>query len=514
MEEMIALRCKYCGAPLDKKDLESDSPYVTCSSCGTTQQRVDAQAYLEQLMGQVRSWLNQAVPGGALMTQSESVDSVARYNIFINNVKPKVDLEYGEYRFALNTLISHAMIVIPFTTDTTLKPGHTSSQAFEFGEKMKQIEPLAVDQDSKTMVGGAERASDAYALLINNCKLLQEDKPGRYLLMSNNFTAAAKDFSTMDGYKPAQQRFEALAKICLGCDKLLNGDLPSCTLYFEQGLTGLQQASSDLMGNLKVGIMMTAVDQEIKQTKVMNEIAGFVQRGGGADPLKTLGAIRSIFTYQYPTGGNWGYLLGNRDRFNEVFANMSACLAARNGGTIPIAAGEGAYLIPFWYVKLDYSFQTGSLWKKHGVQVSEDLLIPADFVVDQDCLSDPASAVTDVFSSRVQQSMFAGVTGSETSISNSQGIGQIAKSAAPNNVGGRKLIVPLSTKREAERLVEQYVQGVAAREAKLKLSNPEVVGLIYIPCDRTGDSYSVPAGFGSLVPQRVARTNLPKLVVI
>jgi len=513
MDEMVALRCKYCGAPLDKKDLEDDSPYVTCPSCGTTQQRVDAKAYLDQLMGQVRSWINQAIPGGAMMTQSENVDSVARYNIFVNNVRPKVDLEYGEYRFALNSLISHSMIVLPFSTDQSLRPGHTSAQAFEFGAKMKEIEPLAVDQDSKSMISGAERASDAYALLINNCKLLQEDKPGRYLLLANNFSAAAKDFSTMDGYQPAQQRFDALSKICLGCDKLLNGDVPSSLGHFGQGLTGLQQAAQGLMGSLKVGIMMQAVDLEIKQTKVMNEIAGFLQ--GGSDPLKTLAAIRSLFTYQYPSAGNWGYLLNNRDRFSEVFANMSACLAARNGSeTVPIAAGGGDYLVPFWYVKLDYSFQTGSLWKKHGVQVSEDLLIPADFVVDAGCLNDPATAVTDVFSSRVQQGMFAGITGSETSISNSQGIGKIAQSAAPNSIGGRKVIVPLSTKREAERLVEQYVQNVAAREAKLKLSNPEVKGLIYIPCNRTGDSYSVPADFGSLTPQRVARTNLPSLVII
>ena len=70
MENMIALRCKYCGAPLDAKEVAGDSPYVTCPSCGTTQQRVDAQAYLDQLMGQVRSWINKAVPGGMVMAQS------------------------------------------------------------------------------------------------------------------------------------------------------------------------------------------------------------------------------------------------------------------------------------------------------------------------------------------------------------------------------------------------------------------------------------------------------------
>ena len=53
MDDMVELRCKYCGAPLDRKDIESDSPYITCPSCGTTQQRLDARKYMEQMMGQI-----------------------------------------------------------------------------------------------------------------------------------------------------------------------------------------------------------------------------------------------------------------------------------------------------------------------------------------------------------------------------------------------------------------------------------------------------------------------------
>ena len=64
MDTMIELRCKYCGAPLDKNDVESDSPYVTCQCCGTTQQRVDAKAYMEQMMGQIQSWISRSIRGG------------------------------------------------------------------------------------------------------------------------------------------------------------------------------------------------------------------------------------------------------------------------------------------------------------------------------------------------------------------------------------------------------------------------------------------------------------------
>ncbi|MBQ2486338.1 MAG: hypothetical protein II518_04685, partial [Candidatus Methanomethylophilus sp.] len=95
MDDMIALRCKYCGAPLDASAVKEDSPYITCSSCGTTQQKMDARAYLDQLMGQVRSWVSQAMPGGMSAAMTQNVDSVARHNIFMTNFKPKVDMEFA-----------------------------------------------------------------------------------------------------------------------------------------------------------------------------------------------------------------------------------------------------------------------------------------------------------------------------------------------------------------------------------------------------------------------------------
>ena len=102
MEEMVELRCKYCGAPLDKKDLESESPYVTCQCCGTSQQRVDAKAYMDQMMGEIKSWISKAVPGGFSISQTENVDPIARHSIYVNNVKPMIDPEIREFKLNMN----------------------------------------------------------------------------------------------------------------------------------------------------------------------------------------------------------------------------------------------------------------------------------------------------------------------------------------------------------------------------------------------------------------------------
>lgn len=512
MDEMVTLRCKYCGAPLDKKDLESDSPYVTCPSCGTTQQRMDAKAYLDQMMGQIQSWISKSLPGGFSMSQSENVDSVARFNIFVANIKPKIETEYSEYRFAINTLLSNPLIVLPFTTDSSIKACHESNQAFEFNAKAKSIEPLAVDDNSRSLVRGAENIATAYALVINNTKLLHEDKPGRYILLSNNFTEASKSFGLIKGYELAAQRFEALAIVCNGCEKLLNGDAMSAMSMFETGQTKLEDIRSKVLSDLNLGIMYQAIDMEISQTKILKDIAGFVTNGVSDDPLSVLNVIKRVFGFNLMKNGDWGYLLGNKDRYNEIFDYISSIMKAKNGGTLPIVSGSGQILVPFWDVDLKYSFQTGAMWKKKSVEVTEDILVPADFVIDSDCLRDPSSALTDIFALRPEKSILSGIKGTETSISGGEGITKISE-FAENSTGGRKVVVPLSTKREAEKIVSDYLKQRTSSDSQLKLSKPYVKGLIYIPCEMDS-TLKVPAAFGSLVPKRVKRTNPSDLIIV
>jgi len=511
---MVMLRCKYCGAPLEKKALESDSPYITCSSCGTSQQRVDAKAYLDQMMGQIQSWISRTIPGGFSMAQSENVDTVARFNIFNNSVRPRVETEYSEYRFAVNSLLANPLITLPFMTDNSAVPSHTSAKAFEFNARVKSIEALAVDETSRTMVISAEEMASGYAMLINNTKLLQEDKPGRYTLMANNFTEASASFKKIKGYWPAADRFLALAGICTGCEKLLNGDGGGSLSYFENGAAQLSKVKTTISTDITLGIMYQAVEMEITQAKILSDIAGFVYKGVAADPLQVLNVIQKIMSFNYPKTGKWGFLLGNKDRFSEVFSNLSKVLSAKSGGTLSVVPGAGGYLIPFWDVDLKYSFQTGAAWAKKGVEVIEDLLVPADFVIDAQCLNDPRSGLTDIFSIRPEKSILSGIKGTETSISGGEGIGRLSSSAAQNSPGARKIVVPLSTEKETKKLVNEYLALCTSQESKLKLSNPYVKSLIYIPCDIRDGRVDVPSGFGKLIPGRVKRMDPSQMIIV
>lgn len=514
MDNMVTLRCKYCGAPLDPESIRGDASFVTCQSCGTSQQRIDAEAYLEQLMGQVRSWINKTVPGGIATAQPTSVDGVARYNIYMTNVKPRIDLEFNEYKFALSSLLSHSMMVTPFMVKTDVNPQHPASQIFEFGEKLNGVEPLAaVDENSGRSLREAKSLSDAYALLINNSKILKEDKPGRYILMSNNFKEAAADFSKAEGYQPAVDRFEGLAELCQGCETLLNGDIASSYPHFQKGKGLLQKARQSALTNMKVAIMGPAVLEELKQAESLETLSRRVDTT--ENPLEVLDAVRRINTYSYPKVGVWAGMLDNRDRLGEILGYLSECVKARNGGAdIRVASGSGDILVPFWDVELRYSFQSGALWKKRGVEVDERLLVSADFVIDQACLASPRTAVTDVFGAGYDEGIGASLAGTEKSISRGQEVRALADSASPGSASGRRIVVPLSTRREAERLAEMYISQAAQSNGKIKLSNPEVSGIVYVPCQISGSGIIAPKGFGALVPDRIGRTDLGQLIIV
>jgi hypothetical protein len=356
--------------------------------------------------------------------------------------------------------------------------------------------------------------ASAYAMLINNTKLLQEDKPGRYLLMANNFNEASAAFRKIKGYGPAADRFQALAGICTGCEKLLNGDGMGSLSYFENGSAMLGKVKAAINTDLTLGIMYQAVEMEITQARILTDLASFMLKGISADPLQILNSVKKIMGFNYPKTGKWGFLLGNKDRFDEVFANLSKVLGAKAGGTLPIVAGGGDYLIPFWDVDLKYSFQTGAAWAKKGVEVTEDLLIPADFVIDSQCLNDPRSGLTDIFSIRPEKSILSGIKGTEISISGGEGIGRLSGMVAQNSPGSRKIAVPLSTEKEARNLVSEYLKACTSQDSKLKLSNPIVRSLIYIPCNMNGGRVVAPAGFGKLVPERVKRMEISQMVII
>ena len=116
----------------------------------------------------------------------------------------------NEFKFSYISLLGNCLLVLPFSTTNVSKPAHTASKAFEFNAKVKSISALAVDDESKDVVEDAASLSQSYALMINNTELLSEDKEGRYILMANNFAAAAESLKNVKGKDPASVRCSSL----------------------------------------------------------------------------------------------------------------------------------------------------------------------------------------------------------------------------------------------------------------------------------------------------------------
>ena len=483
MDQMVELRCKYCGAPLDRDSVESEAQYVTCPYCGTTQQRVDAKAYMDQMMAQIKSWIGKAIPGGFSMTQTDNVDPIARHNIFVNNVKPMLDVELTEYRLALNSVISSPLIVLPFTK-------------------------LAVDQDSRASITDGENMSSAYAMIVNNSKLLTDTTPGRFAMMSNNFKDSAESVRRCKGYEPLASRLEALSEVCSASDMVLNGDALGCSMKAESAIGKLEAAKKEILANPRMAVMIRAVDIELDQCRTLKNVADMVNNGTTKDPLKVLELVNGITSIDYPSVRGWDQLLARQDRDRELYSNVEAIVSAKNGGSLPICSGAGDVLFPFWDVDLKYSFTTGALFSKRTVEVTEDLLVPATFTVFAEALTNPRSGLTDIFSMAPESSIFDRIKGEEDSISGGAGIGRLADSAADNSPGSREVVVPLSTRTEAARLVESYLGQCSKTHSKLRLSKPSVKRLVYIPCARGADGVSLPKEFDGLTPAIIRQTRL------
>ena len=514
MDGLIELRCKYCGAPLDREEAESDAAYVTCSSCGTTPQRVDAKAYMDQMMGQIQNWISKAIPGGFSLAQQENVDPIARHNIYMNNVKPMIDLEIREFRFAMNTLMANPLIVLPFTKGEPARSKHTSTEAFEFNAKLKSIEPLAVDGSNKADITEAENLSSAYAMIINNSKLVSDTTPGRFALMSKNFKESADAVRKCKGYEPLAARLDALSEVCTASDLVLNGDALGCTVKAETAVEMLKAAKSEILKNPRLAMMIRAVDLEIAQSNTLKNTTDSVVQGESSDPLQTLETINKIASLDYPDVIGWNYLIGNQGRQSELQRYADEIMDAKNGGVLEICSGSGNTLYPFWDVDLRYSFTTGSLFKKKTVEVTEDILIPATFTICRAALENPRYGLTDIFALAPESSILDRIKGDEQSISGGVGIGRLTDSAAHNPVNGRKIVLPLSTKKEATKLVEEYLNQCASSHSKLRLSKPAVKRLVYIPCDMESYVPNLPKEFSGLVPGSVNADEMRNIVIM
>ncbi len=440
-------------------------------------------AALEQAKNELMSWIRTAIPAGVDVSSTENIDPIARHNIFVNSVKPKIDAEFRDYKFGFTNALSNPLIAMPFKVVNNITIKHPAKNLFGFDAKIKSVESLAVDDESKSLVKASGAISYAYAMIINNINLLSKPDSDRYGFMENNFTLSAQALEGIDDYAIIAERFKGLALISKGILDLVNKRVASSTASLKEGRSFLNNAHNAAASSIEYGSMTISIKKELSYADSIIKIADALAGAPDIDPnqfLKVVGqVIDEMNAQEEKLGQEWSVLMKRTERFSDIFAELGHIVDSKSGrAPIRTLSVSGDVLIPFWHVDVTYSFVTGSLLKKKSVQVTEDLLVSASFLT---CEPDVKGSITDIFEAIPQAKLMDRVSGRETSLSASSGVGTLLSKIGDGYTSNIKVVVPVSTRQEAEKQANDYLNHIKCSHPQLKMGSASVKGLIYLP---------------------------------
>jgi len=189
--------------------------------------------------------------------------------------------------------------------------------------------------------------------------------------------------------------------------------------------------------------------------------------------------------------------------FKEICASFREISLAKAGNpTVNVIIGGGAIWVACWLAEISYSFETGMLFMKKGQAVQERLLVSGIFPLRPDLITTNSQyLVTDIFSVQSESGYMERIRGNEKSLTTGIGYsypGQTKKSSLPFN----GTIVPvLSTKLEAEKLANIYLEKVRQRlQGKLRIGIPTITQLVYVGGSLRGGRLIVPGLPDSICP--------------
>jgi hypothetical protein len=479
------------------------------------QRLVDARAFLDQISLQINSFLRQALPVGLDPSVSAgNIDPIARHNIFVQGVRPRLDTEYKELRFRCFDLLSHSQIALPFTVARGLATQNDPKDAFLFQAKVRSVTSLAVDDESRKLMAEIDGVATTYAHLLTNVGFLTQPRPERYPFIVRNCREAADVLKQVPQLDALAMRLSALAQLGDGLDKLTLNKPRDARPLLESALASFAQARDMAMKNFDLSLMLTGIEEECAMARASLCLADVFNFAPGGDSGRSLLAVQALLQYltNPPMYASplWSMSFGSAQRVETILRMTADMRKAQMGqGSVRSVRTAGSMLVPFWVVEVPYSFQTGALWKARGVEVAETMLVAATFTLDQGALdlSDPSRVVTDVFAARQQVPWRDRLAGRETAISGGGSIRSMVAGATPGPLAGVPAVPPLTTATEAGQLVQEYLNWSRRQDKeidqKLKLSSPRVADLIYISCMPQASPGPVVPWLGPLSPRSV-----------
>jgi len=460
--EVIGLRCSKCGAPLPKP--EKDSEYVKCEFCGTLQRIVEASSYTEKLKTEVLKWIREFMP--ISMGAIQTVDTLARHNIFIAYIKPKLIPEYSQLKARILKTLSSPLLLLG-----NIKINVTGDDPKEFFEKFVKIEslsPMAVVPEDQ------EFYYEVYSVYALNAYINNYMKMG----LSGDIDAAIKNLEELGNILaninkaiPINMRVKSLAGALKAWKYLKEGDYASATTLLEEALRSNRETRELIIRDPQLSIMITAIDTEAMLIKSLLNYA-IVEKAlfeAGRQPqelmsfldryLRVIEEIRELY------GKNLSIHYEVSEKIKTIF------MSKLGKETVDIMPGQGEILVPMYLMRISYTFTTGSLMWKKGKEYRDYVLVLATFPYAN-------IPVTDTF--RLKSGFLDRLRGREEKLTIDVVTNAIA--SAKRDYITLPVIPPISDSEMAKRVADNYLSEVSKRlGGKISMGASSAEKVVYCP---------------------------------
>jgi DNA-directed RNA polymerase subunit RPC12/RpoP len=464
--DLELLRCVKCGAPLPKPEGE----YVKCEYCGYVQRIVDSREYMDKLRGEIFKWISEMIPPAVIT--SEVADVVARHNLFVYNVKPRLIAENSMYRARLSLILSDSVIRLP---QWDVKLDDNPKGAYEKLARIEGLSPLVVVDEDRAFFSEVMGNGGLYAYLLNALSLINEKAD--FDLIKRNLEEASK---YAEGRNALQDRIKAASLAYDAINSLFNGDPKGAKMKADEALSYIKKSREEA-NNPEYAFMIPGIEKEIRVIETIENLstAAIAYFEAGEDPNELMARIWKFFSIVEKFRKE---INADISVYREISQSISDIISAKTGkGEIELLPGEGDILIPMWLVSITYTFVTGVLMAKKGKMVEDVTLVSAI----------PAeNSVSDVFMMRSGKLMDM-LKGREEKLS--RGSEVIPEPRRSSISWSTAVIPPVITREQADRLLEDYLAEVSRRTGgKVKFGTGTVKGLVFVPAKLKGDIFDIP----------------------
>jgi tetratricopeptide (TPR) repeat protein/DNA-directed RNA polymerase subunit RPC12/RpoP len=460
--EVISLKCSKCGAPLPKP--EKDSEYVKCEFCGVLQKIVEATSYTEKLKTEVFKWMKEFMP--VSMEAIQTVDVLARHNIFIAYIKPKIIPEYSQIKSRILKILSSPLLIL-----SGIKVNVTADDPKESFEKLAKIESIS---SMAVVTDDQEFYKEVYSIYVLNAYLNNYIKMG----LSGDIDYAIKNLEELTNIltnigkvSSLNMRIKSLASALKAWRYLKEGDFTSAITFLEEALKFNREVREMAIKDPQLSIMITAIDTEATLIKSLSNYAE-VEKAlfeTGHQPQELMSFL-----------GKYLKVIENiREMYNkslllhyEMSEKIKAIYMSKLGkGTVDILPGQGDILVPMYLVRISYTFTTGSLLWKKGKEFKDYILILGTY---------PYSTipVTDTF--RLKSGFLDRMRGREEKLTIDTVTNAIA--VARRDYITIPVIPPVSDSEMAKKVADAYLAEVSKRlGGKISMGASVVEKIVYCP---------------------------------